>query len=171
MLDEQVIQCGELRVDFRRCDDRYGHIIERLVHDAWRAVYESREGNSADQWPPSPVLQSLHIEQGSKGSVAFLLGMAGTSHWSASVEPVPNRDALQFDIACRVNQAPQRLGSSYRVLDPEASRCIEVIALPIEAVTAIQRAASETEWTAVPIIADQEWPCTIRWRYTISVIG
>ena len=43
------------------------------------------------------------------------MGMAGGSHWSASIEQYPAERALRFDIACRAKSRPENLGSRYRL--------------------------------------------------------
>jgi hypothetical protein len=50
--------------------------------------------------------------------VAFLTGMAGSSHWSASIACEPARNRAAFDIACRCKQRPAWVGSLYQL--PEA---------------------------------------------------
>ena len=105
-----------LRVRFTRLTDRYAHAIFAVEPSGQEhLLLESVEGTPNDDWPPSPPLQSLSIEELSIGRrAALLVGMAGRSHWSASIEPVPGKAALAFDIACRV-AAPQSvaLGSTY----------------------------------------------------------
>ena len=47
---------------------------------------------------------------------AFLLGMAGNSHWSMSVQVESARRRAIFDVACRLRQLPDFLGTSYEVI-------------------------------------------------------
>ncbi|MEQ8791856.1 MAG: hypothetical protein RIC55_36705 [Pirellulaceae bacterium] len=53
--------------------------------------------------------------------MALLVGMAGRSHWSLSVEPrhdeSPDLAGFLFDAACRFGGTPQTLGSRYISLD------------------------------------------------------
>src|ERR1051326_2095918 len=85
-----------LRIEFIWRDDRYRHTVSLIDRDrASIPLLESIEGNSEDDWPSSPPLQTLSVERLSDGrSVALLVGMAGGSHWSASVEPVAGQAAL-----------------------------------------------------------------------------
>src|SRR5262245_46882266 len=53
---------------------------------------------------------------------ALLVGMAGRSHWSGSIEATPASAEIVFDLACRHSGAPQELGSRYRVLDGAEGR-------------------------------------------------
>jgi hypothetical protein len=78
-------------------------------------LFESQEGNSEEDWPASPPLQFVSIEtRPKKLPVALLMGMAGGSHWSASIEQHPAEHSLRFDIACRAGSHPDKLGSRYR---------------------------------------------------------
>src|SRR5512145_957858 len=104
MTKETAIECGDLRVVFRWRGDRYGHTVKRRIDGVWRPLLESIEGTADDDWPLSPALQSLHIERRPNGPVALLVGQAGSSHWSASVEADQNCSALIFDLACRITQ-------------------------------------------------------------------
>lgn len=103
-----------LRVAFVKQGDRYAQLIY-IVGAANRAALfcKSQEGIASDVWPPSAPLQSLSIEHRATSSVALLVGMAGRSHWSASVEAIPGQCRLLFDIACRVGSDSPQLGSSY----------------------------------------------------------
>jgi hypothetical protein len=107
-----------LRLEFTWRRDRYGHRISLTAADgAIQPLLESIEGSPHDDWPPSPPLQSLTIEnRPNDRPVALLLGMAGGSHWSASIEAVPGKTELIFDIACRHGANPGHLGSRYRRL-------------------------------------------------------
>jgi hypothetical protein len=107
-----------LRVQFVHRCDRYGHAILAVdLTGREHPLLESIEGSATDDWPPSPPLQNLSIhELGSGRRAALLVGMAGRSHWSASVEPVPDQAALVFDIACRIAGDHGRLGSMYTAL-------------------------------------------------------
>lgn len=109
-----------MRVDFDRSTDRWKHRISLVLPEASGIVsplllLESLEGTSADDWPVSPPLQFVSIEtRPKKPPVALLMGMAGSSHWSASIEQYPAERALRFDIACRAKSRPENLGSRYR---------------------------------------------------------
>ena len=85
-------------------------------HSYILAQLHSVEGTGHDEWPPSPALQSCSLQEIRPGqTAAFLVGMAGQSHWSASIEAVPHEGAFVFDFACRVHQAPQWLGTTYEL--------------------------------------------------------
>jgi len=110
-----------LRVDFDRAHDRWRHRVLLVVPQGSPIVgpvllLESIEGNSEEDWPASPPLQFVSIEtRPKKPPVALLMGMAGSSHWSASIEQQPAEKSFTFDVACRVKGQPQQLGSRYRL--------------------------------------------------------
>ena len=117
--DEHSLTGGGIRVAFRFERDRFAHAIEIADGDAWIPLLNSIEGTPDDDWPASPPLQSLHRESRGAKQVALLVGMAGKSHWSASVELDPQQGSLLFDIACRVlGELQERLGSSHVLLHP-----------------------------------------------------
>jgi hypothetical protein len=109
-----------LRVDFDRAHDRWKHRVSLDLPAGSSLVspvllFESSEGTSEDDWPISPPLQFVSIEtRPKKLPVALLMGMAGGSHWSASIEQHPAEQMLRFDIACRAGSRPEQLGSRYR---------------------------------------------------------
>lgn len=119
-----------LVVDFSRQADRFGHVIQWLDGNLAAPLLESVEGTPSDLWPNSPVLQHLHLETRAISAaggvprvgeterrVGLLVGMAGRSHWSLSVEPDRVSAALEFDVACKVSpDASPELHSTYRQL-------------------------------------------------------
>lgn len=96
------------------CGDRYAHRFEWNEDGQSLIGIESLEGADHEAWPASPALQQLNLQtNGSGGSCALLLGMAGKNHWSASIEA--RAESLVFDIACRAQGPAQWLGSSYQI--------------------------------------------------------
>ncbi len=169
MTIDQSIECDDLRIVFRWCGDRYGHTVERRIGGQWTPQLESVEGiaDVRDDWPASPVLQSLHFEQRPNGPVALLVGHAGSSHWSMSAETDANNAALIIDTACRITQRPGHIGSSYRLLQPDANYWISLEAVSSDASVSTQ---ARPHWTICPGEPGQ-WPATIRWRYSIRSTG
>jgi hypothetical protein len=164
----KLIQCGELRVVFDWRVDRYGHRIEREIIGQWQRVLESVEGSASEDWPPSPALQSLHIERRENGSVSLLVGKAGISHWSASVEPLESRLGFQFDIACRVQERPLHIGSAYLLNDTRATQIVDVAATPPHAVCELAARNGSTVLRVQPLEFPGDYPATVRWRYRIT---
>ena len=167
-MTKQAIESGDLRVVFQWRGDRYGHAIEQRVAGVWQVVLDSVEGSPDEDWPPSPVLQSLHIEHRPEASVALLVGKAGTSHWSASVEPLRAQAGFQFDIACRVHEAPHRLGTTYQWTDRRTNPNVQISALSLEAACELVQQPESSVWQIRPAAVKRDYPSTIRWRYLIS---
>ncbi len=119
-----------LAVRFERQGDRHAHVLIA----AQTMIGQSIEGRNDESWPSSPPLQQLSIEDFGTGPVALLVGMAGRSHWSMSVET--GEDGSVFDVACRVKGAPEQLGSTYRLdgfrLESPEAICLRSIALTNE---------------------------------------
>ena len=148
-----------LRVSFVRRGDRYGHVISILDRSGRQSpALESVEGTPADDWPASPPLSNLSIEEVAPGRrVALLVGMAGRSHWSASIEPVPGQAAVIFDIACRTaggGREPVQLGSRYLLLRGQVALVSDTARVSeYEAAVSIQPTAAALG------------SATVRWRY------
>jgi hypothetical protein len=165
---DRTIESGDLRLMFLWRGDRFGHRIEGQIDGAWQVLLESIEGSPADDWPVSPALQSLHVEHRPEGPVALLVGKAGASHWSASVEPLEAPSGFRFDIACRTGQPPRNLGSTYRFPSSAAAQLLMIA--PEGDASASREAPAPvcTAWRIAPIEIPPELPVTVRWRYTIS---
>jgi len=154
-----------LRIEFRRAQDRYAQWISAIESDGREMpLLASFEGTAADEWPPSPPLQSLSIEEIAPGRrAALLVGMAGRSHWSASIEPVAGETAFVFDLACRTSEACPLLGSSYR----KVATGPWVVALSPELACTVQKSGEDVKVVALP--GEQRIPSTIRWRYKVTL--
>ncbi len=180
-----VLSAGKLlSVGFEQAGDRHAHWIE-VGDDAagGQRWLESIEGTASESWPASPALQSLHVEErGRDIRVALLVGMAGGSHWSMSVEADASRGQLTFDVACRTRDVPAFLGSSYRAFaQPAAVRDDgglrwsfgkEELELELDTSAGQTRAECLAErLTIVPGLIAVAGPRTYRWRYCLRVNG
>lgn len=163
---------SELRVAFRRQGDRWEHVLETNGARGDVLLASSMEGTPDDDWPPSPPLQSLSLETLPDGrSVALCVGMAGTSHWSLSVEPVADAAALIFDVACRVDRAAEWLGSTYELAGDADDDC------PLR-FTPLELAPNQTtqfnltrEWaTVTPGSLATTGRATLRWKYRVEFV-
>ncbi len=166
-----VLSAGDrLQLRFARCGDRWEHAVE--FREAGRTVWQlnSVEGTADDVWPASPPFQSLEMHSHPDGrTFALLVGMAGASHWSASIETDPIRERIIFDVACRIKTEPKSLGSSYAVSNPVERPRIEAIAL--ESTPSGSQAVVETIGQQIILcMADLSGPLprTVRWKYAIS---
>jgi len=171
-IDEQGIG---FRVTFVWHRDRFAHTVGIVDNERLSPMLASLEGTDDDDWPPSPPLQNLTIEDRRDGHrVALLVGMAGTSHWSVSIEPAAAADEMGFivDVACRVKTQPRNLGSVYRAMavpaQVDSTRAIVgglvgVDAQPTESVLKI----AESDIVVRPSHVASESPITVRWQYRI----
>jgi hypothetical protein len=168
-----------LRIGFDWHDDRYAHKIFAAAAGRLFPVLESIEGSDQDDWPASPPLQQLSIEELRPGvSVALLVGMAGKSHWSVSIEPTENKTGFIFDVACRLKSDEGRLLSSYRRLVPEMqsadsgfqieteSSTIALRGLPIEGAMPLLHDDGST----LRFKPEEIGARTTRWKYCVEVV-
>jgi hypothetical protein len=184
-LREEQLESAHLRVRFRFFQDRFAHDVWLSDGTTWVCVLQSVEGSPSDDWPASPPLQSLHFERRDERQLALAVGMAGHSHWSASIELDPREQCAKFDIACRSRGAMAPwLGSSYRVLDvqPGKKRAVPQAVLNPRALPGVRMAiercgeAVQTELELAPggvRIAAQSEPSkeeaqTVRWAYKLT---
>ena len=156
---EQALEGGGLRIVFTRLGDRFAHTIEAFIDERFRSVLSSMEGTADEAWPPSPPFQQLHFEERPGGvRVALLVGMAGTSHWSAAVELDPATGEATFDVACRLRSVPMHLGSRYRIHEPSG-----FVLIPTEGTL-----GQVPDQAAVfPEKSTVNMPATLRWRYVV----
>lgn len=135
---------GRLEVSFRRLGDRWGHEVTL----EGRLLVRSVEGAAADgdpRWPRSPVLTEVMTVDGAGGPAVVGVGLAGRSHFSAAFRADPGRaDTLLCELACRIQERPEWLGSTY--------------AGPADENTAVAAAAAEP-------------PATVRWTYRLGPAG
>jgi len=139
---------GRLRVDFRWERDRFVHQIFVDQQEAGRSL----EGGTDDPWPLSPPIQQLSLEEIQGSNVILGVGAAGRSHWSMSVELDREGDVgwIKFDLACRSNDQPRFLGSTYQIsesiaLTPaDANLVVDGQTVTIRSVT---QEASTHRWT------------------------
>jgi len=178
-----------LRIEFVRLDDRYGHVISVVEPDGQvHTILESVEGTAADDWPASPPLQNLSIEELTPGRrVALLVGMAGRNHWSASIEPVRGQAAIVCDIACRAATSVGPLGSTYMLAknqphaislpgDADAPADFEVaiagnIRLRVQALADFECRATLAGAGVIiaPLVSSGPKSGTWRWKYRVAL--
>lgn len=139
------LEAGGTTLAFLWAGDRWQHSI-RLPSGR---VVESLEGPAPGgdpRWPASPPLVEVSTAATACGPAALAVGLAGRSHFSASIAPLPEAEGvLLFEIACRFQEEPAWLGSSY-LLDGRTVR--------VAVATGLLRA-----------------PGTVRWSYTIGPEG
>ncbi len=173
-----------LAVQLVRLSDRWAHRIGPFTvvgSGGADKLLMSVEGEADQPWPSSPALQQLHVEQRGVGvTVALLVGMAGRSHWSLSIETDPERRQIVFDAACRFQSEPQGLGSLYLAVEKlplgEDGRVLLGGAEPWGVLSADVSDACPTLVTvrgrelqvAPRQVPRGDCPATVRWRYVVS---
>lgn len=150
-----ILAFGAVEVRFEWRGDRWGHAIrfdetvDRPDGSGWRSV-EGPLPHGDDRWPASPVLVEIHAQGGPDGVAVIGLGLAGRSHFSASVGPDPRAPgSIRFDLAARIHAHPGSLGSTYRREGTDATT-LRVEPLPV---------------------ADAPLPRTVEWSYRIGPTG
>ena len=170
-----------VRISFHWHRDRYAHTVALVDGARLVPLLASREGSTDELWPPSPPLQTLHVEERPDDSqVCLLVGMAGLSHWSLSVEAHTNSTHLAFDAACRIQAPPDMLGSRYRTMvapsveDPELLRWrisglgCQVRAIPIDGDGCAVMQTTPEGLTITANLLEGTSSRTVRWRYDVS---
>ena len=111
-------EVAAITLEFRWSVDRFGHRIEV----AGQTVAESIDGHGGQDWPPSPPLQQLSLEEIDGRPTLLGVGSAGRCHWSVSVASLPTSIGcgFVFEWACRVKgladpSTDRWLGSTYRI--------------------------------------------------------
>jgi len=160
---EQVLEAV-----FHQIGDRFTHQV--ILHDGAQThtLFTALEGSADETWPPSPPLQQLSIETRGASQVALLVGMAGKSHFSASVESVPGECRLEFDVAARVQTDPLQIGSTYVAPNLDTTPSCELLA-PDTNSQVIWEKRGENRVVLVKPVLTKTAPLTLRWRYRIQV--
>jgi hypothetical protein len=192
---ESVDRAGRgLRVEFLRLPDRYAHRILAVgCEELPVRLLESVEETTPDEYPSSPVLQALNVdnltcEDDGLQRVAMLVGMSTNGHWSLSIQPDDgDSPAVTFDAACRIQKIPKSLGSSYlwgervQVEDSDhvprlhfgSGKCnVELWDADSYGLPWVCDRHIRTMMFAAPGDPLQtRLPATVRWRYRMSIDG
>jgi hypothetical protein len=113
-------------------------------------VAESVEDGPDARWPRSPPLVDLSTATIAGRPTLVAIGLAGRSHFSASIAPHPTRpDTLLFEIACRIHEQDAGLGSTYAMAPAPAA--------PVRITPSADGSA--------------DLPRTVQWAYTIGPDG
>ena len=180
-----------MAVQFEWCGDRFLHRVTLIrgaeEDDACDEVgvplLEAVDGPADSNWPQSPPIQQLDAcELAGRRRGLVGVGMAGTSHWSLACET--GEAAVWFDVACRVQQRPGSLQSTYRmsescqisVLGEESGRVLRMdppqlgfpLLLRTDSRCATCRCVPGGEAIVGPARLPTAWPATARWRFAIS---
>jgi hypothetical protein len=139
------VSAGAVRAVFSWAGDRWRHAI--LIDGMpWAESQEGRPDAGDAAWPSSPPLVELSPASTPRGEAILGVGLAGRSHFSASISPHPDQpDTLLFEIACRIREQPGWLGSTYD-------------------------SAGERLRVTAPTTTG-EFPATVRWTYAVGREG
>lgn len=127
-----------VRMQFNRDGDRWAHQICLSTGASEEPLMRSLEGTPDQVWPPSPPLQDVDRHELPAGDAILCVGMAGSSHWSASFSVEASGKAsvkagengcIKSDIAClaKKSTADRALGSSYRLSSDVRSTLVSKI--------------------------------------------
>lgn len=137
---------GRAELSFSWHGDRWRH---RVTIDG-RTVAESVEDGPDPRWPASPPLVDLSTATIAGRPTLVAVGLAGRSHFSASITPHPTRpDTFLFEIACRIHERGGWLGSTYATAPAPAA--------PVR--------------ITPPADGPAGLPRTVQWAYTIGPDG
>ena len=75
---------AELEIVFNWVTDRWTHRVVFVNDGKQRTIMQAIEGDQQSIWPPSPPLQDASQHDLASGAAVLAVGMAGSSHWSAS---------------------------------------------------------------------------------------
>lgn len=160
-------QQDALELRFHQEGDRQAHSLFWIRDGEAVPILRSLEGDDQSVWPPSPPLQQLSIEHRASGDVALLVGMAGKSHWSLSVESL-SAGRLRFEAACRLSPADAHqpahtrwLGSTY-VMDAESPLTNSV---PESSIVIVET----DQWTFRPAAETLDKRGLAVWSYTLGL--
>jgi hypothetical protein len=175
-----------LGVALWRDRDRYAHALYAFdgSADPPLLLMASVEGNDREPWPASPPLQQLIVEPRESGrNVALLIGMAGSSHWSLSIDVDSGARLIVFEAACRCSTRPVEMGSRYRVRP--GSRLAQQdlqwhlphsgqvqLVWPDSRGQCQEGNSNQMDWIVRPAaMSPTRWPATVRWNYAARCLS
>ncbi len=108
-----ILTAGRTSVVFTWHGDRWRHSVS--IDGVPFATSKEHTADGRDRsWPASPPLVELSLLETPTGPAILAVGLAGRSHYSASIVPHPvEPDTLLMEIACRIKEPPVWLGSTY----------------------------------------------------------
>lgn len=155
-------EVGRMSVEFIWNNDRWRHLFRIDQKDCMQSVegdtFPSNNEAQAlppgisERWPASPVITEVTPTEAMGHRALVAVGLAGRSHFSASLTAsTAKKDAILVEVACRVFEAPEWLGSTYSCDEKE----------PPDDLITIKPGPRE------PF----DRPLTVLWSYCVSVGG
>lgn len=167
-----ILEAAGFHLTLLPCGDRLAHTVGLVLPQRVVPLLASAEGTPDDDWPPSPPLTTVETPSGSSHAQALLLGMAGRSHWSASIRISQPDLSIEFEVACRIKEPPAWLGSSYRTMvavemtGPGAQMKVDGQIVRIAAVGGSVHVTPDGLKIGVAP-PEGPFPQTVRWNYSI----
>ena len=141
------LRAGATEIVFLREHDRWRHVVALADGSRLESVEGPADPAADPRWPASPVLTEVSLVSAAGRPAILGLGLAGRSHFSVSVAAHPDRpDTLLFEVACRIQEPPAWLGSTYRAADGGSMQ-------------------------AAPQAAGTDLPRTVQWSYAVGPGG
>ena len=155
-------EVGRMSVEFIWNNDRWRHLFRIDQKDCMQSV----EGDTfplnneaqalppgiSERWPASPVITEVTPTEAMGHRALVAVGLAGRSHFSASLTAsTAKKDTILVEVACRVFEAPEWLGSTYSCDEKDLPD--DLITIKPEPLEAFNR------------------PLTVLWSYCVSVGG
>jgi hypothetical protein len=88
-----------------------------IESDHSRQLILSSLCQAAAPWPPSPAWQEMVGEVHQSGPVILGIGRAGRSHWSAVWQVELSNSLVDVQVACRIHDVPERLGTTFQIAE------------------------------------------------------
>ena len=172
-----------LRIQARWVADRFHHEVLLVTPESVESLLKSKEGTPEDDWPTSPPLQDVSVQEVHGNPTMLGVGMAGESHWSLSFMATDEQPvAVNCDIACLVRKAPGGpVGSIYRLESTARQSGGQVVLSPsglvgqkvrIECVESDRLTGSIQALSSQLVITPGEpvnGPATVQWKYRIWI--
>ena len=155
-------EVGRMSVEFIWNSDRWHHFFRKDQKDCMQSVEGDKIPTSNDilpipigiseRWPASPVITEVTPTEAMGHRALVAVGLAGRSHFSASLTAsTAKKDTILVEVACRIYEAPEWLGSTY---------------------SCNGKGPRDTLLTIKPGVPEPlDLPSTVLWSYCVSVGG
>ena len=182
-----------LRAEFDWFGDRFSHQVYGVKGEKSTLLLSSEEGNPDELWPASPPLQEFNdpfiLSDVNSGAVGIAVGATGGGYWSVGIDVSDKHEeeppAMTFDVACRVRDVPEWLGSRYKLINATHVLCgssqmdleselgtlsvlLEMEEKCPELADSSIHVTNERLFLSCNASEDLQVPLTLRWRYRIE---